>query len=509
MPSTIEPSQNSTRPPSPRPGDDAQRHTAAESSRPPRRWAVVGGGMLGMTLALRLRQAGHRVVLYEGADRLGGLASAWTLGSVVWDRHYHVTLLSDAELRALLRELGLEQDMRWVETRTGFYTDGRLHSMSNTLEFLRFPPLGLFDKLRLGATIFYAARIKNWRRLEGVPVATWLRRWSGARTFERMWLPLLRAKLGESYQQVSAAFIWATIARMYAARRTGLKREMFGYVPGGYARILERFARALVENGVEIRRGNIVERVEAAGGGDNASAGEVAVSCADGSNETFDEVVLTIPAPVAARVCAGINEDEASALRGIEYQGIVCASLLLKKPLADFYVTNITDADVPFTAVIEMSALVDRAQFGGHALVYLPKYVAPDDPAFELSDEELQARFTAALARMYPAFSVRDVLAFRVSRVRHVFPLPTLDYSTRLPPITTSVPGVHIVNSAHITNGTLNVNETVRLAESVAARLSASPRHGAAHGTTRRVAAASEVNSPAASAVVRQEAVNG
>jgi hypothetical protein len=31
--------------------------------------------------------------------------------------------------------------------------------------------------------------------------------------------------------------------------------------------------------------------------------------------------------------------------------------------------------------------------------------------------------------------------------------------------MSTSVPGVHIVNSAHIINGTLNVNETVQLAE--------------------------------------------
>lgn len=471
-----------------------------------RRWAVVGGGMLGMTLALRLTQAGHRVVLYEGANQLGGLASAWRLGSVVWDRHYHVTLLSDTELRALLRELELEHEMKWVETRTGFYTDGQLHSMSNTIEFLRFPPLGLFDKLRLGGTIFYASRIKNWKRLESVSVIDWLRRWSGARTCERLWLPLLRAKLGENYRKVSAAFIWATIARMYAARRTGLKREMFGYVPGGYARILESFARVLDERGVEIKRGRAVERVEAAS--DDAAVDSVVVSFADGSHETFDDVVLTIPSPIAARVCAGLNQAEQTALGGIEYQGIICASLLLKKPLADFYVTNITDPDVPFTAVIEMSALVDREQFGGNALVYLPKYVAPDDPAFKLSNEEIQSRFTDALARMYPAFSKSDVLAFRVSRVSHVFPLPTLNYSEHLPPVTTSIPGVHIVNSAHITNGTLNVNETIRLAEGVAARLIAESLHSEAGGEQRRAEGEATVNrSPCA--VAGTGAVNG
>src|SRR5947208_11095279 len=99
--------------------------------------------MLGMTLALRLAQRGHLVTLLEGATQLGGLASAWKLGDVVWDRHYHVTLLSDTVLRALLNEIGLESEMQWVQTKTGFYTDGKLYSMSNSVEFLRFPPLNL------------------------------------------------------------------------------------------------------------------------------------------------------------------------------------------------------------------------------------------------------------------------------------------------------------------------------------------------------------------------------
>lgn len=463
---------------------------------PRQHWAVIGGGMLGMTVALRLAEAGRRVTLYEAAESLGGLAGAWRLGDVEWDRHYHVTLLSDTALRRLLSQLGLESEMRWTETRTGFYTGGRLLSMSNAAEFLRFPPLNLIDKLRLGATILHASRVRDPRPLERIPVADWLRRWSGARTFERVWLPLLRAKLGESYRETSAAFIWATIARMYAARRTGLKREMFGYVPGGYRRVLERFAEVLTGKGVGLRCGLAAKKVRAARDDGTEGGGRVRVEFGDGSAESFDGVVLTAPAPVAVRVCEGLTEDEHERLRGVKYQGIVCASLLLRKPLASFYVTNITDPGVPFTAVIEMSALVEREHFGGRALVYLPKYVAPDDPAFALTDEELKRQFLPALKRMYPAFEEEDLLCFRVSRVRHVFPLPTLGYSDRLPPIRTTVPGLHVLNSAHIVGGTLNVNETVMLAEEFAARLafdSGRTRHTAAAGGARepsRVAAA-------------------
>ena len=168
----------------------------------------------------------------EAAPQFGGLTSGWSLGEVVWDRFYHVTLLSDSKLRELLREIGLEKELQWVETKTGFYSGGKLLSMSNTAEFLRFPLLSLIERLRLGGTIFYASKIKHWRRLEKLSVEKWLRRWSGKGAFEKVWLPLLKAKLGEAYKRTSAAFIWAHTARMYKARRSGAKKEMFGYVQG-------------------------------------------------------------------------------------------------------------------------------------------------------------------------------------------------------------------------------------------------------------------------------------
>ena len=235
--------------------------------RPRSRWAVIGGGMLGMTLALRLAQQGRRVTLIEGAPNWGGLAGAWELGDIVWDRYYHVTLLSDAHLRKLLAELGLDDEIEWAQTRTGVFAQGRMHSVSNTLELLRFPVLGWLDVLRLGATILGASRIRDWRRLEQIPVAQWLARWSGQRTFERFWLPLLRSKLGDAYTETSAAFIWSTIQRLYAARRSGLKVEMFGTVGGGYARVLERLAQQLEADGAELRLGTAVTRVERAAAG--------------------------------------------------------------------------------------------------------------------------------------------------------------------------------------------------------------------------------------------------
>jgi len=418
-------------------------------------WAVVGGGMLGLELARRLQAEGRSVTVLEAAPHLGGLAATWELDGLTWDKHYHVILLSDFHTRGLLKQLDLEGDFRAVETRTGFFTDGKLYSMSNSFEFLKFPPLGLLSKVRLGATIFHASRVKNWRKLEAIPVVDWLTKWSGKRTTQKIWLPLLRAKLGESWKDASAAFLWATIARMYAARRSGLKTEMFGYVRGGYARILASFAERLRHDGVTIETGVRVTSIV-------HEQGRVKVATTTG-DQTFDKVVFTGPTIAAAKLIPHLSDGKKARLNAIRYQGIVCASVLLKQKLADFYVTNITDP-APFTAVIEMSALVDREEFRGRHLVYLPKYVAADDPIFDETDETIRGRFVAKLTEMYPHFQPSDVLAFQVSRVRQVFPIPTLNYSQGVPGITTTVPGVYLVNSAQIVNGTLNVNETLKLA---------------------------------------------
>ncbi|MDH3494618.1 MAG: NAD(P)/FAD-dependent oxidoreductase [Acidobacteriota bacterium] len=419
------------------------------------RIAIVGSGFLGLTMALRLDPLKYDVTLFEAADQIGGLASAWQIGNVTWDKHYHVTLLSDLNTRKIVEDIGLGDEFEWVETKTGFYTGGRLYSMSDTMEFLRFPPLDLMSKLRLGATIFYASRVKDWKRLETIPVDEWLAGLSGKKTFEKIWKPLLMAKLGEAYKETSAAFIWATIQRMYAARKSGLKKEMFGYVSGGYASVLERFAAVLEEKGVGIKLLRPVESVRREGA-------RVLVE-SKGESDEFDKVIVTCSPSAASRMIPQLTKDEHAALERVKYQGIVCASVLMKKPLSEFYVTNVTD-ESPFTGIIEMSAMVDKDEFGGRNLVYLPKYVAPDDPLFQKPDEEIEDRFLSALEAMYPKFSRADVVAFRVSRVKEVFPVPVLDYSASVPSKITSVDGVFTVNSAQITNGTLNVNETIQLA---------------------------------------------
>ena len=421
--------------------------------------------MLGLALAHRLNQAGQKVTVLEAAPTLGGLASAWQVDDVTWDRYYHVIMLSDARLRSLLSELGLEEEIRWSVTRTNFFTGSSMHSLNNSVDYVRLPVLGLIDKARLAATIMLGSRIENGRPLEKLSAESWLTRWSGRTTYQNLWRPLLRSKLGSNYNKASAAYIWSVIRRFYAARRGGLKTEMFGYVPGGYRRILATLADKLRANGVVLETGVPVTSIEAVGTGIQVEAG--------GESRLFDRVVNTCAAPIATRVCAGLSAAEKQQHESILYQGIVCASLILDRPLGGAYLTYITDETIPFTTVIEMSTLIDRNEIGGRHLVYLPKYLPLDDPLLEARDEEVEAAFVPALLRMFPDLTREEIKAFKVTRTRYVLAVSTLDYSDKLPPMATSQPGLYIVNSAQIVNGSLSVDESVNLANEAAEYLMA------------------------------------
>jgi protoporphyrinogen oxidase len=418
--------------------------------------------MLGAAAARRLRTAGAEVVLYEAAPSLGGLTSAWQLpvpdgDPVTWDRFYHVILGNDRRVLAMLDGLGTPPVV-WGQSKASCFAGGRAVPASSAAELLGLPFLGLVAKLRIALNVAWAALWRSGRRFDGITAAGWLRRWSGRQATEQLWLPLLRAKLGRAAERASAVFIWSTMRRLVMARFQGRDGDRFGHVPGGYAAVLGALAEALDREGVRVRTGARVVAVRR-----DADGLVVQEAGGDPANNTatFDRVLVTTAAALTARLCPDLTEAERERLQAVEYLGVICPSLVLRRPVTGSYITYITDPR-PFTAVIEMTALVDPAELGGHTLVYLPRYTEPDDPAFDASDEDLRAEFLSAFLPMYD-LDESDVLSFAVARARYVMPVPTPGYPARVPPVRTSVPGLFTLGSAQITVGTLNVEQTLEL----------------------------------------------
>jgi hypothetical protein len=192
-----------------------------------------------------------RLVSLSGRSSSAGFATYQDYGPFFWDRFYHVILPSDTHLINFLKDIGLGDQIRWSRTLTGFYVDERFYSVSNSLEFLRFPLVSLWGKFRLVMTLLYCSRIRDWQRLEKITVEDWLIKTCGRTTYEKMWKPLLLAKLGESYRRVSAVLFGPTSSGSFPRAILPSTPKSVWLCSGGYKTVWSRLEE-LIHAGEEI-----------------------------------------------------------------------------------------------------------------------------------------------------------------------------------------------------------------------------------------------------------------
>ena len=284
----------------------------------------------------------------------------------------------------------------------GFYYNGGIYSMNNMVEFLRFPPLGWIDRFRLGLTVLDAQFVRDWRQLEGVSVQDWLVRWSGQRTYENIWRPMLKAKFDGNFADAPATYIWSRLVRMKSTRSGANQKEEAGHLIGGYLTLMKAMA----------------EKIEAAGG-------RIHLRC------PVQEIVIENGSAVGVRrdgQCAALRcgrrhhagadlppadsrgEPRVPRLPGQDrLSGHHCPLLVLDRPLTGYWTLNITDDRIPFTGVIETTTYIDPQYVGGHHLVYLPKYTAPDSAWQRMSDDEIRKMWLENLEAMFPDFDRKSV----------------------------------------------------------------------------------------------------
>ncbi|PDW04762.1 NAD(P)/FAD-dependent oxidoreductase [Candidatus Viridilinea mediisalina] len=429
---------------------------------------IIGGGILGLTMAYELLKSGQQVRVWERSKTLGGLMGRITLdelGGVSCDRYYHAILNSDRTLMGLMEELGLRKRVQMVSTKMGFYHDGQSYPMSTPLEFLRFPPLSMLDRMRLAYTILACRQIKDWRKLEQLPVAEWLNGLSGEQATRHIWTPLLRAKFDGDFSQVPATYIWSRLVRTTDTRSKDGSQELMCYLPNGYQELIDALAAAVRARGGTITTGATVEQIRIAGE-------QVVGLQVDGQEVASNHVVLTTQTPIARRLlppeAAQVNAQWGQ-LDG--YLGIVCMLLVLRHSLTPYYTLNITDERIPFTGVIETTNLIDPCHVGGFHLVYLPKYVAPSSPYASMDDEELQRTFLNYLRQMFPNLHDGAIAAMRIGRERYVEPLHPVGATDLIPTMRSAIYGLYLANTSQIYPQLTNGESVCSFARQVAVEL--------------------------------------
>lgn len=423
---------------------------------------VIGGGMAGLTAALRFAQAGCRVSLWEKGPRLGGQAVAFPVEGGELEHFYHHLFQSDRDIVALCEELGIGDRLLWLPSNVGYFADGRIWPLNGAADLLKLGFIPPQDRLRVGLVTAYLQRVKDWKRFESVTAHEWLERALGKRAYDRTLGAQLRAKFGRYHDQVAMVWFWGKIWLRTTSRRSPLDQEKLGYPKGSFNVIVDALASAIrAFPGAAIHVGTGPDRIVP------RPDGGWTIDLPDGP-ETCDAVVATVPSPVFSRLVPDLPEAYRAQLGGLAYEAAVVALLQLDRPLSDIYWLNIADPDMPFTGIIEHTNFMPPEDYGGKRYVYLSKYLEPDDPWFAMDDDALIAAYEPYLKRINPGFRREWIERSWVFRERAAQPIIPLHYSERIPDHRTGLPGLYLANTTQIYPEDRGTNYSVRLGNRIA-----------------------------------------
>ena len=430
------------------------------------RVGIIGGGAAGLAAAYELTKRGHYAEVFEQAPFLGGQASTFEVGGGHLERGYHHLFVSDTDMVELVHELGLGDKLAWLESKVGLFHDGKIWDFSTPLDLLRFSPLTLAQRLRLGFWTYVLQKTRNWRKFEGVTATEWLSQHMGEAAYRVIWEPMLRGKFGEYYDQVSMTWLWGKIYLRVASRGKGMQKERLGYPLGSFGEVFDLLGQRIGDQGGEVHISARVNRVVVE---DDAAAGlEVELPGQRAETRAYNAVIATTPSYVFTRLAPPLPQEYQDKLTNVRYLSAVLLILVLDRPLSSKYWLNVADRNLPFVGIIEHTNMIDRSLYGGKHIVYLTNYPSRDSELYQKSGEELLQDFAPHLQKINPDFQLSWVEELFHHRVDGAQPIIGVNYSQRIPDHRTPIKSLYLANTTQIYPEDRGTNYSVRMGRQVA-----------------------------------------
>lgn len=413
------------------------------------RIAVLGAGPMGLAVAYQLARDGHQPVLFEADDRVGGMTATFDFDGLEIERYYHFHCTSDHAFLQMLDELGIADQMRWRETRMGFYFEQRVHAWGNPVALLRFPGLSLIAKFRYGLHAFLSTKRNDWRPLDGVEATGWIRRWVGEEAYRVLWEKLFAFKFYELGNNLSAAWIWSRIRRIGRSRYS-LMREKLGYLEGGSRTLLQAMHADIEAHGGEVRLSAPVSRVV-------LEQGRVVGVEQGGSLQRFDKVISTVPLPYVPRLIPDLPAEVLERFARLQNIAVVCIIVKLRQALSENFWLNVNDPQMDIPGLVEYSNLRPLDEH----IVYIPYYMPGEHAKFQEPDQVFLDKARSYLKTINPRLQDDDFLAMRASRYRHAQPICGPGFLDQLPPVQLPVEGLWVADTSYYYPEDRGISESI------------------------------------------------
>ncbi|VAW27302.1 Protoporphyrinogen IX oxidase, aerobic, HemY, partial [hydrothermal vent metagenome] len=280
---------------------------------------VLGGGISGLVAAYNQQKRGKHVLLLEASNRLGGVINT------VYKEGYRLeqgpnSILTNAELHELIKELGIEDKIRKNEaiasTRYLLFKDMPLKMKPSwallTSGFLTFGMVWAF----------LTERFRKKGTLEDESIANFIRRRLNADILNRMINPLVTGVYAGDPEKLS---LRSTFKKLYAMEqdygslvkamfnrdKNGHKREAISF-KGGLTTLIKALEKKLGESAITSAR---VKQVTSLDDGFKITYNQE-------ENQQFvfaKEVISTLPTIAASKVLDFIDTDLKQELQQVEY----------------------------------------------------------------------------------------------------------------------------------------------------------------------------------------------
>ncbi len=412
--------------------------------------AVVGAGPMGLSVALQLVKNGHDVTVFEADDRVGGMTASFDFGGLSIERYYHFICANDKPHFNMIKEMGIEDKLKWTETKMGYFYNGNLFDWGNPVALLKFPALSFISKIRYGLHAFISTKRSDWSTLDKVEASSWIRRWVGYKAYDVMWKSLFDLKFYDYANNLSAAWIWTRIKRI-GNSRYNLMKEKLGYLEGGSEILLLAMQKRIEELGGKIKLSTPVGKLV-------IESGAFSGVESGGAIEKFDSVFCTTPLPYISRLIPDLPEALKQQYDDRKNIAVVCLIVKLKKAVTQNFWLNVNDERMDIPGIVEYTNLYPMDEH----IVYVPYYMPGEHPKYADSDDVFKDKVRNHLKLINAELTDGDFVDIHVSRYRYAQPICDPDYLSKLPPVNLPVKGLYVADTSYYYPEDRGVSESIR-----------------------------------------------
>ena len=339
--------------------------------------------------------------------------------------------------------------MHWVETKMGYFHQGKVSKWGNPFALLFFPGLSLVAKFRYGLHAFLSTKRNKWDDLDKIDAQSWIKKWVGKEAYKVLWEKLFEYKFYEFSNNLSAAWIWSRIRRI-GRSRYNIFREKLGYLEGGSQTLLNKMKEYIEENGGEIHLKSPVSKVAI----ENSAV--KGVELADKFIE-FDKVISTIPIPYIAKIMPDLPQEIIKKFEAVDNIAVVCVIAKLKKSVTENFWLNVNDENMDIPGLVEYSNLKPMDD----KIVYAPFYMPFENPKFKESDEIFIEKVKEYLKTINTKLTDDDFLAIRASRYRYSQPICPPGFLEDLPDFDLPVKGLWAADTCYYYPEDRGISESI------------------------------------------------